>query len=126
MSILGILLTAMTAKASINKEAFLTAIAEVESGNNHAAIGKKGERGAYQFTKDTWDMHSKFSHHNAHFPNHSVMIAFAHLDWLISRVGDDPVKLAIAWNGGPGAVKRPTSQHKSYAQRVVNLYHDSI
>lgn len=125
MSILGILLTAVTTKADLNKEAFLHAIRQVESGDNNMAIGHKGERGAYQFSKATWQMHTKEGHRAAHDPNWALMIAFSHLDWLIKRVGTDPVKLAIAWNGGVGAVKRPTKKQKDYAQRVKNLYEEA-
>lgn len=126
MSILGILLTAVTARADLNKEAFLNAIRQVESGGDDMAIGHNGERGAYQFNKATWQMHTKEGHRAAHDPNWALTIAFSHLDWLIARVGTDPAKLAIAWNGGVGAVKRPTKKHKDYARRVKNLYEEAI
>lgn len=126
MTILGTLLTAITAKADINKEAFLSAIRQVETGDVHSAIGKSGERGAYQLTRQTWAMHSKYTHKSAHNPDHALIVAFAHLDWLIARVGTDPVKLAIAWNGGLGAVKNPSKRQKDYARRVNNLYEETV
>jgi soluble lytic murein transglycosylase-like protein len=126
MTILGILLTAITVKADIDKEAFLNAIKLVESGGSDLAIGRNGERGSFQFSKNTWKMHSKQNHKCAHDPKHSLIVAFYHLEWLISRVGDDPIKLAIAWNGGSGAVSKPTKRQKEYARRVQNLYETSL
>jgi soluble lytic murein transglycosylase-like protein len=123
MSILFTLLTAITAKASINKEAFLYAIRQVESGDNHAAIGNGGERGAYQFTASTWRMHSKQSHRNAHSETSATIVAFNHLEYLIKKVGGDDVKkLALAWNCGLRGIKKPSKRSKDYAERVMNLY----
>jgi soluble lytic murein transglycosylase-like protein len=118
---------AITAKASINKDAFLYAIRQVESGDNHAAIGKRGERGAYQFTASTWKMYSKQSHKNAHYEVHATIIAFNHLEYLIKKVGGyDVKKLALAWNCGLRGMKKPSKRSKDYAERVNNLYESRL
>lgn len=123
MSILFTLLTAITAKASINKEAFLYAIRQVESGDNHAAIGKRGERGAYQFTASTWKRYTDYPHENAHSETVSTVLAYTHLEYLVEKVGGDDVKkLALAWNCGLRGMKKPSSRSKDYAERVMNLY----
>lgn len=124
MSILFTLLTAITAKASIDKEAFLYAIRQVESGDNHAAIGKHGERGAYQFTASTWKRYTDYyPYEYAHCEKVSTILAYTHLEYLIEKIGGDDVKkLALAWNCGLRGMKKPSNRSKNYAERVMNLY----
>ena len=53
-SIVALLLLGLNAQAK-SDAAFLSAVAEVESGHNRKAIGKAGERGMYQVNKAAWD-----------------------------------------------------------------------
>ena len=53
-SVVALLLLGLSAQAK-SDAAFLSAVAEVESGHNRKAIGKAGERGMYQVGKEAWD-----------------------------------------------------------------------
>lgn len=114
------------------RDAFLEAVALVETGGNARAVGGKGERGLYQFTRSTWHQHTKRSHHEAHDPGYSLTIARKHYDWLyanLSRKGfpPSPYWLAVAWNSGLTRTTsgRFPSMSRRYGERVSNLVFDS-
>ena len=114
------------------RDAFLKAVAMVETGGNARAVGSKGERGLYQFTRLTWQQHTKRSHHEAHDPGYSLTIARKHYDWLytnLSRKGfpPSPYWVAVAWNSGltRTTTGRFPSMSRRYGERVSNLVFDS-
>jgi soluble lytic murein transglycosylase-like protein len=112
----------------LDKESFLRAISEVETGGNSRAIGRAGERGMYQFSRQTWRQHTSRSFHDAHNPLVSKQIARMHFDWLeagFRRNGRTPnsYMMAAAWNAGlsrtlSGRIPRSTVD---YAKRVTNI-----
>jgi soluble lytic murein transglycosylase-like protein len=110
------------------RDAFLRAIAEVETGGNARAVGRKGERGMFQFTRTTWRLHSQRAFADAHIPSVSYDVAARHYDWLqdgLIRNGRQPTPylMAAAWNAGLGRVvngQLPRSS-RDYATRVVNI-----
>lgn len=110
------------------RDAFLRAIAEVETGGNPRAIGSRGERGMFQFTRTTWRLHSRRAFADAHIPSVSFEVAASHYEWLrdgLIRNGRNPTPylLAAAWNAGLGRVVNgglPRSS-RDYANRVVNI-----
>ncbi len=46
----------------------LKAIAQVESRGNPRRVGRLGERGLYQFRRDTWRQHTRENFYRAHHP----------------------------------------------------------
>lgn len=113
---------------AFSKENFLKAIRHVESGDNHAAIGSHGERGAYQFKHSVWKQHTENSFVNAHEVEISNEIASQHYDWIVKTLSKSGKRvnarnLALAWNAGIGnAIRNNVSRHnKDYANRVENL-----
>ena len=127
----GLVSEARAANYEAQRDSFLSAVALVETGNNPRAVGSKGERGLYQFTRATWKQHTKLSHYKAHDPSYSQVIAKKHYDWLYSNLSlkgypPSPYWLAVAWNTG---LKRTTSGRfprvsRRYAERVKNLVFD--
>jgi len=117
-----------TEKPSLNRDAFLKAVAEVETGGNPRAVGRHGERGLYQFTYATWRRHSSRPFTDAHNPRVAHDVAVRHFVWLHDRLtaaGREPdaYQMAVAWNGGvaraiSGKAPRTT---RSYATRVANI-----
>ncbi len=110
------------------REAFLRAIAEVETGGNPRAIGSRGERGMFQFTRTTWRLHSRRAFGDAHIPSVSFAVANQHYDWIhdgLIRNGRQPTPylMAAVWNAGLGRVVsgRVPSSSRDYATRVVNI-----
>jgi hypothetical protein len=123
---------AQTASASsqpdFDKSAFLSAIAEVETGGNPRAVGRQGERGLYQFRSGVWKQYTSRSFFQAHNPDVSYGVAVKHFDWLYDgfvRNGRQPTAfmMAAAWNSGLNRALsgRLPSGTRSYAQRVANI-----
>lgn len=112
----------------LDRDAFLAAIAEVETGGNARAVGRKGERGMYQFRSAVWRQYTRRSFFDAHNPTLSYYVAVKHFDWLYDgfrRNGRQPTPylMAAAWNGGLTRVlsgRLPPST-RSYAERVSNI-----
>ena len=135
-SVVALLLLGLSAQAK-SDAAFLSAVAEVESGHNRKAIGAAGERGMYQVGKEAWDDASARLKAEGHyfFPwskwrdaTAQDMIAAAHLRTIrdnfarIGVVAPTPEQLALVWNvGWSGAVERRFKPN-DYAQRVGNLF----
>lgn len=114
--------------ARSGRDAFLRAIAEVETGNNPRKVGRLGERGQYQFRQATWRQHTSQPFRSAHNPSVAHTVASQHYDWIIQQIERSgkratPYMVAAAWNSGVGRVTsgRIPAASKDYAQRVVNL-----
>jgi hypothetical protein len=118
----------------MNLEAFLLAIALVESGNNPKAIGAHGERGRYQITATVWRQHTKKPFTLAH-TDFAHTVAERHVTWLWkhsrSGIHDSMFWMAMAWKHGlNGATKmylNPTTvpdDSWAYATRVKYTYID--
>ena len=135
-SVVALLLLGLNAQAK-SDAAFLSAVAEVESGHNRRAIGKAGERGMYQVGKEAWDDASarlKAEGHYA-FPwskwrdaTAQDMVAASHLRWIRSnfhRIGmtnPTPEQMALVWNVGWTAARERAFRPNDYAFRVANLF----
>ena len=135
-SVVALLLLGLSAQAK-SDAAFLSAVAQVESGCNRKAIGKAGERGMYQVGKEAWDDASarlKAQGHYA-FPwskwrdaTAQDMIAAAHLRWIRSnfaRLGmtdPTPEQVALVWNVGWTAARERSFRPNDYAFRVANIF----
>jgi soluble lytic murein transglycosylase-like protein len=114
--------------ARSGRDAFLRAIAEVETGNNPRKVGRLGERGQYQFRQATWRQHTRQPFRDAHNPSIAHAVASRHYDWILQQLERNgkratPYMVAAAWNSGIGRVTsgRIPAASKDYAQRVVNL-----
>lgn len=114
--------------ARSGRDAFLRAIAEVETGNNPRKVGRLGERGQYQFRQMTWRQHTKQPFRDAHNPAVAHAVAARHYDWILQQIERSgkratPYMVAAAWNSGVSRVTsgRIPASSKDYAQRVVNL-----
>jgi len=135
-SIVALLLLGLNAEAK-SDAAFLSAVAEVESGHNRRAIGKAGERGMYQVGKEAWDDASarlKAQGHYA-FPwskwrdaTAQDMVAASHLRWIranfhrLGMTNPTPEQLALVWNVGWTAARERAFRPNDYAFRVANLF----
>jgi hypothetical protein len=135
-SVVALLLLGLNAEAK-SDAAFLSAVAEVESGHNRKAIGKAGERGMYQVGKEAWDDASarlKAQGHYA-FPwskwrdaTAQDMVAASHLRWIranfhrLGMTNPTPEQLALVWNVGWTAARERAFRPNDYAFRVANLF----
>ena len=135
-SVVALLLLGLSAQAK-SDAAFLSAVAQVESGHNRRAIGKAGERGMYQVGKEAWDDASARLKADGHyaFPwskwrdaTAQDMIAASHLRWIRSnfhRIGitnPTPEQMALVWNVGWTAARERAFRPNDYAFRVANLF----
>jgi hypothetical protein len=112
----------------VDRDAFLSAVAEIETGGNARAVGRRGERGLYQFTRATWQRHSSRPFVDAHDPVIAHAVAVRHFKWLQDKIATSgreatSYRLAVAWNAGlsralSGSAPRST---RDYARRVSNL-----
>lgn len=114
--------------APIDREAFLKAVAEVETGGNTKAVGRYGERGLYQFHRSTWRRYTNRSFYDAHDPEIAHDVAVQHFVWLYNRLsarGVQPTayQMAVAWNGGLSRAisGRAPKATRDYARRVSAL-----
>jgi hypothetical protein len=120
---------------TISLTLLLVSIAQVETGNNPHAIGKLGERSAYQVSEAVWAQHAKhgepfaLASTNAQLAEH---VATEHLIYLtreMERAGV-PISvenLAYAWNSGPAAAIRgilhgQKFKPNGFVKRVANIY----
>ncbi|MGH8020929.1 MAG: lytic transglycosylase domain-containing protein [Opitutaceae bacterium] len=111
-----------------DRDVFLRAISEVETGGNSRAVGQAGERGMYQFRRQTWQQHTSRSFFEAHNPVVARSVAALHYDWLLAgfrRNGRAPSVhlMAAAWNSGLSRTLngRVSKASRDYARRVANL-----
>ncbi len=127
---------------NINLTLLLVAIAQVESGGNDAAIGKAGERSAFQMTRATWD---ECAHDHGILPgdferdasNREIADSRATATMIrrmkqleAAKIPVTVENLALAWHMGVSGAKRAMGpgyiNAKDYAQRVANLYADAL
>ena len=111
-----------------DRQAALEAIHQVENPRDVMHPGPAGELGAYQFRRETWQMHTARPFYDALDRQVSDEVAARHFEWLrrgLIRGGCEPTtyNIALAWNAGLGAVLRQRAPARShfYAERVVNL-----
>jgi hypothetical protein len=103
--------------------AILYAISAVESGNNPRAIGKAGERSAYQFTRETWERETSLPFEVAtEDASAAKVIAAKHVGSIVRSLAikgkrATPEAVARAWNP-----KAP----RDYAARVAAVYEDFV
>jgi hypothetical protein len=116
--------------SEVDCAALLAALADVESGNDPHAIGKLGERSAWQIMPGSWAMHSRFPHRIAsERPDIARAVAALHLDWTMETLRRRQVRLdveliAAGWRHGPGFAQR--FARSDYALRVGNLYRANV
>jgi hypothetical protein len=109
-----LLLLATPCVAAIDSSKMLHSIAQVETGNRNVR-GAAGEISPYQMTPAVWRLYSGSAKERAR----------KHLLWLETQIPNPtPYRLALAWNGGLGALKNPKTATRDYASRVCNLYND--
>lgn len=110
-------------------DAVLRGIRIVETRDQlHPPRGKLGERGPYQFRRDTWRMHTSANFALAENREVANTVARRHYAWLESQLASggvepSPYNVAVAWNAGLNAVLHGTipSVSRDYAVRVLNL-----
>ncbi len=116
--------------SEIDTGAMLAALSAVESGNNNRAVGRCGERSAWQIMPRTWARYTRHPHLLASQRQDIAReVAAKHLDWLMetlrrSQAHCEPEMIAAAWRHGPGLA--PTFVRSDYAKRVGNLYREAI
>lgn len=120
---------ARSARSPLIMPLFLNALAQVESGNNPKAIGKRGELGLYQFREITWHMHTAAPFAQAKDPQVAGQVADEHVRMIeraLQSVGIEANarNVALCWNAGIRAVMLQTFTATSakYAERVADLY----
>lgn len=127
-ALLFALLAVVASAQTSSRWATLEAIHKLENPNNSPRPGRHGELGAYQFRSSTWSMHTAVPFQRAVEREISDSVAVKHYEWLkrgleTARVPATPYNIALAWNGGLGAVLRGQSPRiaHDYAQRATNL-----
>ena len=113
-----------TMNAASPSDRLLDAIAQVESGGDAHAVGKLGERGAWQFTRATWYDACKrgglgpITFLRAHHSITARLVASAHLHYLQEELrcalgrAPQPREVYCAWNLGLSGFA-----HRRYAYR---------
>jgi len=115
---------AAAAKVSGVDEAWLRAIAHVESGYRAEALSPKGAQGVMQLMPETaaaYEVTDPFD------PNQSIQAGALHLRDLIRRYPGDLARVAAAYNAGAGAVDQydgvpPYAETRAYVETVVALH----
>ncbi|WP_146907484.1 lytic transglycosylase domain-containing protein [Arenimonas daejeonensis] len=105
-------------------EAWLRAIAHVESGYDPQAVSPKGAQGLMQLMPDTaaaYEVTDPFD------PNQSIQAGARHLGDLMRRYPKDLRKVAAAYNAGAEAVDRhggvpPYAETLDYVEKVMRLH----
>jgi hypothetical protein len=122
---------------TIELATLLAAIAVVESNTNDAAIGKAGERGRYQITREVWEkwmpksqarrLYGAGFDRGPHDPALSRWVAERHIKYGIipelEKAGRQVTVFAVAscWNAGvEGYIKH--DRGSKYAWKVVEEY----
>jgi soluble lytic murein transglycosylase-like protein len=115
---------AAAAKLSGVDEAWLRAIAHVESGYRADALSPKGAQGVMQLMPDTA---AEFEVTDPLDPNQSILAGALHLRDLIRRYPNDLTRVAAAYNAGASAVDQydgvpPYAETQAYVETVVALH----
>lgn len=91
-----------------------------ESSGFPLTVGKDGERGLYQYKRDTWRASTKriFGKPKpflmAYVPSMAKQVARADMEELIKEFGENPRLLTSAWNRGPEVARLIRQGKKSY------------
>lgn len=117
----------LTGRASTN--AILCGIRIVETQDSPCPPrGKLGERGAYQFRRSTWNLHTSSSFDLAENREVANTVAKRHYAWIQAQLkanglDPSPYNVALAWNAGVNAVIRGKVPNVAYdyATRVINI-----
>lgn len=115
---------------SIDADRLLDAIAQVESGNNPNAVGRKGEVTAYQLLPCNWHAMTGRPLSDASNPKiaHEIALAWLRtlaLDLRLDNLPVTPENLAWSWKSGLRGVllkKWAAQASRSYVTRVLALY----
>jgi soluble lytic murein transglycosylase-like protein len=123
---------------ALNMAALILAIAAVETGDDPTKIGAKGEVSQYQISKAVWRQHSPKLKFNPEQSWSATAVATKHIRYLNAEL-DPSIRnrvfwIAVAWNGGLGAVNKAkingeySSRHvakrvQDYGDRVRAMYH---
>jgi hypothetical protein len=122
--------TAAAAHNSEQIDAILWALRQRESGDRADAIGKFGERSAYQFMAATWRSYTRAPFFMASTDRALAdKVARAHLAAVVAKLAErglpaEPQFIAAAWNYGPAFAL--SCARTEYAQAVSNLYWDRL
>ena len=105
-------------------EAWLRAIAHVESGYDPLAVSEKGAQGLMQLMPDTA---AAYEVTDAFDPNQSIQAGARHLGDLMRQYRNDRRKVAAAYNAGAAAVDQydgvpPYAETIAYVEKVMRLY----
>lgn len=114
----------------MNIEAFLLALAMVESGNNPLAIGKAGEVTQYQITPAVWKSHARIPLSRA---GDNPILAGVVAKKIIHEIrmslpphlSNDPFWIAVQWNGGRGACVK-AEWRSAFVKRNVRDFADRV
>jgi hypothetical protein len=111
-----------------SRKATLAAIHCLENPTDSMAPGRYGELGPYQFREATWHKYSQEPFVYALDRRASDDVAISHYEWLKRQIESrgfpaTSYNIALAWNGGLGAVIRGRSPRaaRDYARRASNL-----
>jgi hypothetical protein len=123
----------VSSAATIDSDRLLACIAEVERVRGSRRRGPVGERGKYQFTRETWESVTAIPFEQAEDDAVSDQVARFYLNklryqMLERRIDPTPYLLALAWNCGlTGAILRSFQpiEAKNYAEGVCALYRDT-
>jgi hypothetical protein len=115
---------AAAARVSGVDEAWLRAIAHVESGYRSDALSPKGAQGVMQLMPE---IVAAFEVSDPYDPNQSIQAGALHLRDLIRRYPHDLPRVAAAYNAGSGAVDQydgvpPFAETQAYVETVVALH----
>lgn len=114
----------------IDVEAMLYALRTVETGGAASAIGPKGERSAYQFTRSTWSIYTSTPFEQASTDRDLAdLVARAHLGYIRGHLArrclpQQPAYVAAAWHSGPWF--RHADARSDYARRVATVYAEAV
>jgi len=135
-SVVALLLFGLTAEAK-SDAALLEAIAHVETGMDRKAVGKAGERGAYQMKASAWadaniqltlEGRPTYSWSNWRDATAQDVMALAYLRCLRKRLkalgipNPSPAQLALVWNRGLAGALARGWQPNDYSDRVSNIF----
>lgn len=106
------------------------ALAQVESGDNPLALGKKGEGTRYQILGATWVRYSTqpmygCSEHEAARVADAILLDIAK-ELARRQLPRTPYTMAVMWREGLHAKPTLNADIADYAARVSNLYDEEI
>lgn len=112
------------AKKTGVEDAWLRAIAHVESGFDEKAVSPKGAQGVMQLMPD---VAAELGVIDPFAPAQSIEAGARHFRALLRRYRNDPALALAAYNAGPGAVARyngvpPYAETRDYLEKVQALY----